>query len=341
MDAADPKLALRGLDPVALVDGKEVDGKPDLAITKNRFVYHFATSENKAAFAKNPDQYCIQYGGACARMGSLSGQGDPNRFHVHDRKIYIFASNGCLAGFQRAPDQHLDRDDPLPTGTDLQKQLGKKLLDKAAEGFNVGGVAKPKSFRFEYLLEYKSPTQTTVATRQWAWQLPDSISRTEVFGKSVYHLATTPKNSFYSEPKQTWPMEKCEQAALWREALHDPLLVILLRGQPGLVAVALDPVTNNGQALEQVLVGYAGTNVTLAIDPQTGRVHQAKFRGRAASGDTEFVHTFDDFRKVDDLVVPHIIRKHVNGKAVPNPEVKLTSLKVNPELPASTFAPPK
>ena len=115
VNAEAPKVvtALKGLDPVELVAGKEVAGKVDIAATRGRYRYLFATPENKAAFEKNPEAFAVQYGGSCARMGPLSGSCNTERFVVHDKRVYVFSSDSCRKGFLLAPDLHIDRPDAL------------------------------------------------------------------------------------------------------------------------------------------------------------------------------------------------------------------------------------
>ena len=102
------------LDAIALVQGDESPGLESVSISRHGFTYLFASPENKATFEANPERYEIQLGGACARMGALSGEGTTDLFAVHEGKIYIFASEGCRRGFLKAPQKVLDRADPLP-----------------------------------------------------------------------------------------------------------------------------------------------------------------------------------------------------------------------------------
>jgi len=67
--AQEPVIPLEGLDPVMLVQGKEVQGDMKYKITRGRFQYLFANAENKATFEKEPSRYEIQLDGSCARMG--------------------------------------------------------------------------------------------------------------------------------------------------------------------------------------------------------------------------------------------------------------------------------
>src|SRR5207247_10731096 len=55
--------ALEGLDPVMLVQGKEVQGSLKIAVTRGGFQYFFANEEDKATFEKEPAHYEIQLNG--------------------------------------------------------------------------------------------------------------------------------------------------------------------------------------------------------------------------------------------------------------------------------------
>ena len=101
-------LALRGLDPLELVAGNEVEGDPALTYDRNGFRYAFVSEENREEFHEEGGRYEIQLGGACGRMGPLSGTGDPDNFLVHDGKIYVFASDACRESFKKDPAKHVD-----------------------------------------------------------------------------------------------------------------------------------------------------------------------------------------------------------------------------------------
>ena len=106
--ARPPAEALDGLDPVLLVQGKEVQGKSALKAIHGDFEYLFSSPETKATFEREPDRYSIQLGGMCARMGKSAG-GNPSDYLVHDGRIYIFGSDGCHKKFAEAPEKYLPR----------------------------------------------------------------------------------------------------------------------------------------------------------------------------------------------------------------------------------------
>jgi len=92
-------MVLNGNDPVILASqNKEKEGLPSLAVTRGRFVYHFATPENKAAFEKDPKAYEVQANVMCARMGASVGF-SPINYSVYKGKIYLFGSGDCREAF--------------------------------------------------------------------------------------------------------------------------------------------------------------------------------------------------------------------------------------------------
>ena len=96
------------LDPVELMAGKEVGGKEGLFVVHENYPYLFTSQANQTAFRSDPARYEIQLGGACARMGPLSGRGKTSIHAVLNGRIYIFASEGCRKGFLATPEKVLD-----------------------------------------------------------------------------------------------------------------------------------------------------------------------------------------------------------------------------------------
>ncbi|NJL58031.1 YHS domain-containing protein [bacterium] len=92
INANDQNVALEGYDPISYFGDRPVKGNPTITTTHNGVIYHFSTSENKAQFEANPDQYLPQYGGFCAvavSEGKLVPV-DPETYKVTDGKLYLF-----------------------------------------------------------------------------------------------------------------------------------------------------------------------------------------------------------------------------------------------------------
>lgn len=306
-----PELALRGLDPVELCGGKEVTGGEDVTAASRRYLYRFSSAANRERFEKDPARYEIQLGGGCGRMGPLSGVGDPTRFAVHDGRIYIFASDSCRRGFLADPAAHLEIEDPIATGTDVEASAAAAILAHAVEA--IGGARRLDAlttihFRDEQEQEYqgrKVPTGTAlllgrdveVSSDSWwdAWHVRYRCAK----GSSSVLQRTDAKDR-----GTEWPLAPSQVLALRKLALHEPVQVLRMRNRPGFVAFAR---RGEGDAAteDRVAVSFVGVTVELSVERRTGRITGCRYRGRLGTGPNgDVVLGFSDFRDVDGLKLP-------------------------------------
>lgn len=105
--AEDPKtpIALKGLDPISLVDGKEIAGLDAFATVRGGNRYLFTDSAHKAAFEKDPSRYALREGGGCTVMPGAPASA--NVFSAYKGRIYYFASEHCRDGFIESPAEFL------------------------------------------------------------------------------------------------------------------------------------------------------------------------------------------------------------------------------------------
>ena len=85
-------LAIKGYDPVAyMTEGKAVPGLVDNEFRWKGAVWRFATSEHKALFKRNPEQFAPRYGGYCAYAVSQGKTADidPEAWSIVERKLYL------------------------------------------------------------------------------------------------------------------------------------------------------------------------------------------------------------------------------------------------------------
>jgi putative intracellular protease/amidase/YHS domain-containing protein len=144
-------VALKGLDPVLLVGGKEEKGKEEFTATQDGFRYRFVSAANKAAFAKDPERYGIQFHGQCAMMKEARAL--PDLFTVYKGRIFAFGSEDCLASFRESPEKYTGKEEPVRGRRSALILVfnGMELLDFAgpaevfgAAGFRVDAVAATK-----------------------------------------------------------------------------------------------------------------------------------------------------------------------------------------------------
>ncbi|WP_299959540.1 YHS domain-containing (seleno)protein [uncultured Roseobacter sp.] len=101
MTYAGAPLGLHGADPVALLNGTQVDGNPQYFAAHDGVAYYFTSEENKAAFEANPAQYMPQNGGFCTFGVAFAKKldGNPEYSAVVDGKLYVFLNGDVLSQF--------------------------------------------------------------------------------------------------------------------------------------------------------------------------------------------------------------------------------------------------
>lgn len=114
-----PRVAVRGLDPIAFIGGDSIRGRSDLFHDHKQLRYLFANEKNRSAFKKEPDRYAIQGDGTCPF--DPASPADPNIVMLYKGKIYAFASVGCLVPFGENPERYLAR---WPGNPDRKKKNG-------------------------------------------------------------------------------------------------------------------------------------------------------------------------------------------------------------------------
>jgi len=320
---------LKGHDPIELIEGREVAGQESLSVVRGKYRYLFASEANKRMFEKSPEAYQIQFGGGCGRMGSLSGAGNPDRYYVFDRKIYIFASEQCRNGFKAAPENHLEVPDAAPTGTAAEKRRGRELLDLALKGMGgakaVDGV---KNYRANIVLGYQQNGKVTEYKQTQTFVFPGRYRNEYDWGGSLDATDLVPGKVTSISSKETWVREEPVRAAMERELYRHPLAILKARREPGFVAIAAGSGTVGDARVEYLKVAFKGATTTLAIESSSGRVLQVAYRDRkGAFGD--LVRTFSDFRTVDGLTAPFKFEESFNGKPVTSPLVRVVDVKVN------------
>jgi YHS domain-containing protein len=338
-------IPLQGLDPVLLVDGKEVPGSLSIFVVRGPYKYLFKTPENKAAFERDPERYEIQLGGSCARMGPQVG-GGPDRFAVYKGRIYVFGSDECQQRFEAEPEKYLEPTEPPLNASPEALKRGKELIDKALTA--MGGAA-----RLDAITGYVE-TKTAVSRTQngeseykitTTRAIPDRVRREQErpFGTVIDIIA--PGGSFTafrnSSGINTRPMRDVARADIFKSLRRTSLEVLLAHREPDFKAVASG--TSSGDAhLEQVAVSFGAVRVRLGIEPGTGRVVSLAWLGRDRStGEVgEIVQTLSDFRTVEGLSLPFKTSGTFKGNPDPQQSSTIESIAFDRTIDQSAFEKP-
>jgi YHS domain-containing protein len=94
-DGDDPRLMLKGRDPVAYFNaGKPLQGDAAYKTDFDGVTYRFVNEENRFTFMKNPLKYVPMFGGFCANSMAyaIPWGGEPDTWKIIDGRLYVFGS---------------------------------------------------------------------------------------------------------------------------------------------------------------------------------------------------------------------------------------------------------
>ncbi len=92
-----------GYDVVAYqTQGAAVQGDAAITAEHDGITYRFASEDNRALFAADPERFLPQYGGYCAWAVSqgYTAHGDPEAWSVVDDRLYLNYSKGVRSQWQ-------------------------------------------------------------------------------------------------------------------------------------------------------------------------------------------------------------------------------------------------
>ena len=89
---AEDGVAIRGYDPVAyFTEGTPTKGSEEFEYEWLGAIWHFASAQNRDAFANEPNKFTPQYGGYCAWAvkEGYTAEIDPQAWKIVDGKLYL------------------------------------------------------------------------------------------------------------------------------------------------------------------------------------------------------------------------------------------------------------
>ncbi|MSR48367.1 MAG: hypothetical protein EXS13_15120 [Planctomycetes bacterium] len=301
--ATESQLVLKGFDPIELIDGREVEGHAKLDVEHGAFRYRFVSEDNRDLFLAEPEQWGVQWDGACGRMGPLSGTGSPDRFAVWDSRIWVFASDPCRAGFLKAPEKLQPIDQDPPGADDAAKAAGQALLEKAAAACgDVAALDALKSVHVRSELKTTSGGAEFLGTRDLWFAFPGSYRFEAAWDGKGYGHALAAGVATRFEPGETQPLGTVSTTAVEREALRHPLWI--LRERENLLAVPAGTDTVLGRPVELVTVHAARQNVTLALDVRSGHILELRHTGLTPRGIAPVVRRITRWKPAGKLTLP-------------------------------------
>ena len=350
--AQDAVPVLEGLDPVMLVQGKEVPGNLKITLTRGNFQYMFASEKNKAAFEKDPGLYEIQLDGSCARMGPPV-RGNPDLYTVYQGRIYIFGTGECKTRFEAAPANYLEAENGAKTKVALTPEALKKgqaLIEKAVAAMGsatlIDGLTnyqeKSTALQTRQRSDVEVKTNLTILfpNRVRLDQvMPDFANPSAIRQAAV---VITASEAFAITPNGIRPMSDAYRIDQEHEINRRPLAILRARRNASFNPAATGSANLGETSVEQVAVEMDGTSYTLGIDPTSGRILSLSYRRRGPGGDFgQIIKVFSDFRIVDGVTLPFKVTATFNGQPWKEQSSTVESITINGKIDPALFERPK
>jgi hypothetical protein len=199
------------------------------------------------------------------------------------------------------------------------KTKGQALLAKAVEG--IGGAAA-----LDGLTSYVAQGEVTVKTPNGEMALqtketlvPPSRARQDLtipgMGNMAIVMAGT--EGFMVAPQGEQPMPPSMRQQVEDQMAHTPLLLLRHRAAAGFEVAAAGEGKAGDAATALLTVTFKGRTTTFGLDPQSGRVLSAAFKGAGPDGvPGDMVNTFSDFRPAGNLTLPYKQASTLNGEPI-------------------------
>jgi YHS domain-containing protein len=319
------------IDAVELVNGKEIQGMTKYVVVRDNYAYLFASSTNKKIFEKQPEKYEIQLGGACGRMGILSGKGRTDLFTVHNDKIFIFASQSCKNTFLKDPSRVLEQDDARPEATEESLLKGMELLNKALQA--LGGAEKIDavvSYQEKTAKETEYQGKNVEVTNTKTFVYPDKFRTDDTWAEWAWGMVASPTDAFQYSAQGYRKMIPLERKALQKKYSRNIVYLLKARNEEGFIASASGKGTIGDREVDLLTVHFNGVANTLGMDPESGRILSISYRDFGPNmflGQVE--KYFSDFRLVDGLVLPMTVSGTFEGKIAPQWSKTIKSVSIN------------
>jgi len=300
--ASQTTLVLNGLDPIDLIAGKEVAGKPNLTSTYLRHEYRFSSVEHRSVFERDPVRYAVANGGACGWMGPMSGKGNPSRFAVVRGRIYLFASDSCKANMTTKPEM-FEGSLKLPKGSEEDKSEASAVFKKTLTAHGGSKVRDMKRLSWSVITPYKQGTTQKIWQSHWAIEGKDKFAQWEAWDAGTSFFVMDGKKSAEGYPDSHFPMHPGEQRALAAMfARHPGGLLMGLSGDP-------ISVLGNGRITfrrDDIVSG-------VELDPKTNRIAAVHFEDHFGGPFRRVSVAYSAYKSFDGVWLPTASRTKIGN----------------------------
>lgn len=316
-------------DPVELLNGKEVLGDPSHTQVHGLFTYRFATAANKAEFQRDPARYEVGLGGACARMGPLSGTGRGDIFAVHDGRTYVFASKQCREGFLKNPERVLETDDPPLAGDEAARKRGRDLIELAVQFAGRTRIDEARTLRTHSRRIQKQGDKEYKIGSGLLLAFPDRVRIEDSWDDWVGGEVAVGEQGWFIDNGGDDPhlLAASQMRAVRRIVNRNPLVILRSRNAKDFVALARGPADDGAERVE---VRFDGCATTLDLDGKSGAIRAIEYAGRGPNSSIGKIRlAITDYKTSAGVTLPAAWKATVDGKLAESMNAELSVLEID------------
>ncbi len=327
------------VDVVELFNGKEVAGTGIYSSSVHRYVYFFSNQANKKLFDENSEKYKIQLGGACGRMGPLSGAGSTSIFTVLKDKLYIFASQECKNTFLKRNEELIETDDPVPAPSMEDVEKGKTLL--AGVLLAHGGADKfnsVSSYGESYSKEIEYQNTNVKVSDVSVYSFPGKYRIDNYWDKYKWARILNGSKGIFSENPDSRIMDDSQIRAAKKVAAHNLFYLLKSASAGNGIIYSAGKSEFAGNSYEVINIYAEGTLHSLLIN-KNGRIYGVQYTGRGPGlfiGRIE--NYYSDYKVVDGIILPATITTLFNNMPVPSLTKTASDISVNKQYTEDFFS---
>jgi YHS domain-containing protein len=297
-----PILALTGLDPIDLIHGKELAGDKSYSSSFGRHQYQFCSEAHLKQFENEPLKYAVQNGGACGKMGAMTGQGSPDRWLVANGMIFLFASDGCRDTFKSRVDEYFKpiEKPPLTTETELSRAADafKKMI--AAHG-GESALSKLRNVEWTYEIPYKENGVSKIWLTKGAILDKERYALWEQWDSGKSFFVTDRNRSVEGSLKGTFSIHPGELREFTATVARNPIAVLMGMATP----------LKGSEDRKSIVMSYQDIAFTVELD-KASRIARIRFVDKYAGPVSSVVVEYSDYVDVEGVALPKTRRVKVN-----------------------------
>lgn len=300
----DANPVLKGLDPIDLSNGLEISGFPQFTARLGRHIYRFSSLENLNKFSSDPYRYGVMNGGACGKMGPMSGHGSPDRWSVVDGRIYLFASEGCRTTFLNNLADYQPRQLKTIATTAREVKDGQGVFDQAiAAHGGKKAVSAIRTAEWDLTIPYKEGGKDKIWHTKGGWYGRDQLAIWQEWDAGISFFFRDRQVSREGKPGAVFVTHPSERRELTKEVLRHPA-AILLDGRESVVKSA---------GKNAFLISKEGIQLHVRLDAKTNLIEGVGFEDLYQGRYSKVEVNFSGYRNFKGIQFPMSFQTTVNG----------------------------